>query len=326
MTNYKILIPRPISSEGLDYLKEKGYQIKFGKGTSPEIIAEDVVGCDAILVRADLITAKVLEAGRDLKVVSRHGVGIDNIDVKRATELGIYITNALESNANTVAEYVIGMLFLLSKRFIISEKALRDGDWELRNRKPGIDLESKTLGLIGMGKVGSLVAQKAVNGLSMQVIGYDPYLALEHFPASVRKVNSIDDILNVADFISIHVPYHVDTINLIGEREFGLMKKNAFFINAARGEVVDENALFNILKARQIAGAGIDVFTQEPIPNDHPFFQLDNIILTPHIAALTKECTVRMALQAAQGIHEVLSGITPTWWVNKEMQKIHKQG
>lgn len=321
MKNYRVLIPRPISKEGLEYLRDKGYDVKFGSGTTPEKIAEDVVGCDAILVRGDLITSKILEAGKDLKVVSRHGVGTDNIDVKRATELGVYVTNALESNAETVAEYVIGMLFMLSKRFLISEKALKEGNWEIRNQEPGMDLESKKLGLIGIGKVGSLVAKKAIHGLSMKVIGYDPFLSLDQFPPGVKIVDTMDDILKNADFVSVHVPYHAGTAKLLGMREFGLMKRNAFFINAARGEVVDEEALFTVLKNRGIAGAGVDVFTQEPIPRDHPFLQLDNIILTPHIAALTSECTVRMAVQAAQGIHEVLSGLTPTWWVNREMNQ-----
>jgi D-3-phosphoglycerate dehydrogenase len=317
MAAYKVLIPQDVAEEGKAYLRERGYEIKMGSGITVDAIKQDVVDCDAILARTAPFPAEVLEAGKKLKVVARHGVGVDNIDVAKATELGIQVTNARESNSNTVAELALGFIIALGRNLVLCDKAFRAGDFEIRNRLKGIDLEGKTLGVLGMGKIGRLLAMKAHYGLSMNIIGYDPYLKAEDFPEEVKKVDDWDEIFRTADFLSVHIPSTPETKKSIGKKEFGMMKQSAYFINAARGDVVVEEELVAALQNGDIAGAGLDVFEEEPPKKDHPIFALDNVVLTPHNAALTKECMIRMATHAAQGIDEVLNGRKPTWPVNK---------
>lgn len=316
MAKYKVLIPQDIVEEGKAYLRDRGYEIKMGKGITVEQIKEDVVDCDAILARTTPFPAEVLEAGNKLRVVGRHGVGVDNIDVKRATELGIYVTNARESICDTVAELVVGLIIALGRNMVRGDKAVRANDFEIRNRLKGIDLKGKTLGILGLGKIGQQVALKAHHGLSMNIIGYDPFLKASECPEEVVKVDDCDEIFKKSDFISVHIPSTKDTKRSIGKREFEMMKPSAYFINTARGDIVNEKELISVLDNKGIAGAGLDVFEQEPPAQDHPLYALDNVILTPHNASLTTECMIRMAVTAAQGIHEVLSGQKPTYPVN----------
>ncbi len=317
MAAYKVLIPQEIAEEGKTYLLEKGYEIKMGSGNSLEEIKKDVVDCDAILARLGPFTAEVLEAGKKLKVIARHGVGVDNIDVDKASELGIYVTNTPESNSNTVAELALGFIVSLARNLIVCDRAVRSGDFEFRNRKFGVDLEGKTLGVLGIGKIGRRLSLKAHHGLSMKVMGYDPFLPKENFPTEVKKIEERDELFSNSDFVSVHVPSAPETKKSIGMREFKLMKPGAFFINVARGDLLIEEDLIKALQEGVIAGAGLDVYEQEPPPKNHPFFTLENVILTPHNASHTKECMIRMAVQAAQGIDEVLSGKEPTWLVNR---------
>ena len=316
MAKYKVLIPQDVMQEGKDFLIEQGYEIKMGSGITVADIVKDVADCDAILARTAPFPAEVMEAGKKLRVIGRHGVGVDNIDCKKAEELGIWVTNAPESNSNTVAEHAIGLIVSLAHNIVRSDKAMRAGDFEIRNRVKGSDLEGKVLGVLGMGKIGRLVAQKAHFGLGMKVYGYDPYLKAENFPEYVTQVDEWDNMFKNSDYLTVHIPATPQTTNSIGAKEFGLMKKSAYIINAARGEVVDEKALVEALKNGSIAGAGLDVFEEEPPANDHPFFSMDNVVVTPHNAALTVECMIRMATHAAQGIHDVLSGKKPQWPVN----------
>jgi D-3-phosphoglycerate dehydrogenase len=318
---HKILIPQDISPEGKDWLTAKGYEIKMGRGTGPEEIAADLEDCDAILARTAKYPARVLEAGNKLKVISRHGVGVDNIDVEAATNLGIWVTYAPESNAATVAEHTIAAILTLARRFFTLDRETRRGNWESRNSILGTDVAGLTLGLVGLGRIGARVAQKAALGLEMKVIGYDPFLPPERYPSVVTPVKSLDEILAQGDFISLHAPATEATRRLIGAREFSLMKKTAYFINAARGELVDEGALIEALQKGLIAGAAIDVYEKEPPEGNNPLFGLNNVLLTPHNASQTRQCMIRMALHAAQGIHEVLSGQEPTWPVNKPARR-----
>ncbi|MDZ4165717.1 MAG: hydroxyacid dehydrogenase [Smithellaceae bacterium] len=313
---YKVLIPQDIVAEGKDYLLARGYEIKMGSGIAPEQIAADVAGCDAILARTANFPARVIEAGDRLKVISRHGIGTDNIDVAKATERGIWVTYAPESNANTVAEYTIGCLIALARQFIRADRETRAGNWEIRNKLTGLDLEGMVLGIVGLGRIGRRVARKAALGLDMQVLGYDPFLPPSQFPEQVRPVATIEELLSAADFVTLHLPATEATRGSFGGKEFKRMKPSAYFINAARGDIVDEAALLASLQHGEIAGAALDVFVQEPADRDNPLFSLDNVLVTPHNAALTRQCMTRMALHAAQGIDEVLSGKRPTWPVN----------
>ena len=313
---YQVLVPQDVAQPGKDYLRERGHEIKMGSGITAEAIATDVVDCDAILARTAPFPAKVLEAGKKLKVISRHGVGYDNIDVARATELGIWVTFAPESNANTVAEHTIGCILTLARNFIQLDRETRAGNWGIRDKLLGTDLAGKVLGIVGLGKIGRRVAQKASHGLDMKVVAYDPFLRQEQMAEFATPVMSMDDVFSVADFVTLHIPGGASTRGVVGKKMFALMKKTAFFINASRGDVVAEADLIEALRNGAIAGAAIDVYEKEPPQKDNPLMSMSNVLLTPHNASQTRECMIRMALHAAQGIDEVLSGKRPTWPVN----------
>jgi D-3-phosphoglycerate dehydrogenase len=273
-----------------------------------------------LLIRTAPVTEAVLKAGSKLKVVGRHGTGVDNIDIQTATELGIYVTNAPESNANSVAEQAIGLMIACARNFIKGNRELVKGNFEIRNQIKGVDLEKKTVGIIGLGRIGSFVAKKAILGLDMSVIAYDPYADKENVAPEIELVDKVDDIFQCADFVTLHLPSTPETKGMVGKREFEMMKSSAYIINTARGDLIHETELVEALQTNQIAGAGLDVYAQEPPQNDHPLFTLDNVMLTPHNSTLTKECMVRLAVHAAIGIHEVLSGQKPTWPVNEPKQ------
>jgi D-3-phosphoglycerate dehydrogenase len=318
---YRVLIPQDVAQSGKDYLRDRGYETKMGSGITVEAIAADVVDCDAILARTAPFPAKVLEAGKKLKVISRHGVGYDNIDVPKATELGIWVTFAPESNANTVAEHTIGCILTLVRNFIQLDRETRAGNWGIRDKLLGTDLAGKVLGIVGLGKIGRRVAQKASRGLDMKVVAYDPFLRQEQMAEFATPVMSMDDVFSVADFVTLHIPGGASTRGVVGKKMFTLMKKTAFFINASRGDVVVEADLIEALRNGTIAGAAIDVYEKEPPQKDNPLLSMSNVLLTPHNASQTRECMIRMALHAAQGIDEVLSGKRPTWPVNNPAKR-----
>lgn len=318
---FTVLIPQDIAKEGKQYLAEHGYEIRMGSGISVDILKKEVADCEAILARTALFPAEVIRAGKKLKVIARHGVGVDNIDVDTATRLGIFVTNAPLSNANSVAEHVIGLMIALARNMIRCDREFRNGNFEIRNQLEGLDLEGKTLGLIGIGRIGSRVAKKAALGLEMKVIGYDPYVRQNSVIPELKLASDREYVFKNADFISLHTPSIKQTKDPVGKKEFELMKPTAYVINTARGDIIDEAELIRALREKKIAGAALDVFEQEPPAKDNPLFGFDNVILTPHHAAHTKEAKMRMALHAAMGIDEVLSGKKPRWSVNNPIIK-----
>lgn len=313
---YQVLIPQDVAQPGKDYLRDRGYKIKMGSGITVEAIVADVVDCDAILARTAPFPAKVIEAGKKLQVISRHGVGYDNIDVARATELGVWVTFAPESNANTVAEHTLGCILTLARNFIQLDRETRAGNWEVRDKLLGSDLSGKTLGIVGLGKIGRRVAQKASRGLDMKVVGFDPFLKPEEMAEFATVATAIDEVFRVADFVTMHIPGGASNRGIVDKKLLALMKKTAFFINASRGDVVAEADLIEALRNETIAGAAIDVYEKEPPQKDNPLMNMSNVLVTPHNASQTRECMIRMALHAAQGIDEVLTGKRPTWPVN----------
>lgn len=312
---YKVLIPEEIAPEGKEYLREKGYEIKMGSGLTEDDIVRDVADCDAILIRNQPLTRRIIDAAPKLKVVGRHGVGVDALDIPYATEKGIWITNAPLSNYKAVAEHTLFLMLACAKYIHVVDREFHAGNFEIRNSLMTIELEGKTLGLLGLGRIGRSVAEKA-RVFGMNIVGYDPYLPQELVPSYVKRLSTKEEVLREADFVSLHMPSTAENRHLIGEKELSLMKPTAFLINTARGGIVEEGALTQALKAGIIAGCALDVFEQEPPDTTAELFQLENAILTPHNAAHTWESTARMGLHAAQGIHEVLSGQEPTWPVN----------
>jgi D-3-phosphoglycerate dehydrogenase / 2-oxoglutarate reductase len=312
---YKVLIPQGVDQSGIDALSELGYHIRMGSGITPEILKDEIADCDALYLRTAIITREILEHAGKLKVISRYGVGVDNIDLKAAEELGIWVTNSPVANVTTVAEHTIGFIVACARNFYRGDLATRTGDFEYRNRDIGFDIAGKTLGLLGIGKIASEVARRARLGLDMNVIAYDPYADRDRLPEGVDLVEDREALFRSADFISVHVPATAETRGSIGAEEFSMMKKTAYFINCGRGLIVREEDLVAALQNDRIAGAALDVFNPEPPAGNNPLFALKNVILSPHNAGLTQEAAVRISMDAVRGIDDVLNGRRPEFAV-----------
>ncbi|KOA19720.1 hydroxypyruvate reductase [Clostridium homopropionicum DSM 5847] len=311
---YKIAIPQPITELGMEYLRERGYEIIEGTGlTDYDTLKQLLANADGLLARTADYPKEVLSAAKKLKVIGRFGVGTDNLDLEYCRQNGIWVAIAPEANSNAVAEHTIGLIMATARQFVQMDKLTRMGNWEARNANKGRDVSGKVLGLIGMGRIGSLVAQKAALGLSMKVIVYDPYLDLNKVPEYVSTVKSMDEILSQADFISTHLPATNETKNMVNKAFFSKMKNTAYFINCARGSIVDEGSLYWALSNKIIAGAACDVFQKEPASKENPLFSLDNIIVSPHNAALTFETMDSMGLEASMAIDNVLNNCEPKY-------------
>lgn len=309
----QVLIPSDISEVGKQYLRDRGYEIKMGRGLDEDTIIADAQGCDAMLVRNEPITRRILENIPSVKVISKHGVGLDKIDLEAAAEQNIWVTNGPLSNAIAVAEHTMMLLLACAKKLVRFDLAIRSGDYNIRNTMKGMDVEGKTIGIIGCGKIGSMVAKKCVHGFDMKAVGYDPFVPSEARLPEIEYVDTMEDVFRRADFVSLHVSATKDNAGFVNKDLISLMKPTAYLLNAARGTIVNEADLYEALHSGRIAGAGLDVYAQEPPSADNPLFTLPNITVTPHNASLTHETTDRMGLHAAQGIDEVLSGGTPTW-------------
>ena len=312
----KVLIPQPIPEDGVQFLRSKGYEVVMGTGFDVESLKREIVDADAVLARTALYPAEVIEAGNRLRVSARFGVGTDNIDSKRAEELGIYVTIAKNGNACSVAEHTIALMLACAKLLFPGHAAVSAGDWEFRNRRHPLELSGKTLGIIGVGSIGSRVANKAHYGFDMEIVGYDPYVDRSALPSHIQMMDSLEELLERSDVVSVHTPSNEETRGMIGAEAFRRMKSHAILINCARGGIVDEDALYRALREGDIASAGMDVFREEPAPADHPLFTLPNFIASPHIAALTGDANRVTGLLAVESIDDVLSGRTPKYPIN----------
>jgi len=271
-------------------------------------ILERAPAADAILVRTTRLSAAAIDGATGLKIVSRHGVGYDNVDMAALNRRGIPLTLVGNVNALSVAEHTLFMMLDLAKRGIEHDRATRTGNWKFRDDFGATELSGKTLLLLGFGRIGREVTKRA-QPFGMTVMAYDPYVRdAAMLAARVMPVARLDDALTRADYISVHLPLSAETKGVIGARAFGLMKPTAIVISTARGGLVDEAALIEALKSRRIRAAGLDVFEQEPPAADHPFFGLDNLLLSPHTAGLTQECAMRMAVVSARNVLDGLDG------------------
>ncbi len=275
--------------------------------TEAEIL-ERTPNADAILVRTTKLTAAAIDRATRLKIVSRHGVGYDNVDLAALDRRGIPLTLVGNVNALSVAEHTMFLILDLAKRGLEYDRATRTGNWKLRDTFGATELSGKTLLLLGFGRIGREVAKRA-QPFGMTVMAYDPFVRdAAMLAARVMPVAKLDDALRVADYVSVHMPMTPETRGIIGARALGLMKSSAIVISTARGGLVDEAALVEALKTRRIRAAGLDVFEEEPPPADHPFFAFDNILLSPHMAGLTEECAMRMAMVSANNVLAGLDG------------------
>ncbi len=317
----KILIVQPIHERGVQVFDDR-FDVRVASDPSVATVVKEIKGVEGVVVRTAPFPREIIEAADALKVIGRHGVGVDNIDVKAATKKGIIVVNTPTANATSVAEHTLTVIGALAKQMTVYNREMRVGQWEIRNSYRAVDLDGKTLGLVGIGRIGSLVARKAAAAFNMKVIAFDPYVAPEKArEIGIALVAASDDIFRQADVVSLHTPLTPETRGFVNAARLRLMKSTAYLVNFSRGEVLDEKALYEALKTGVIAGAAIDVFDPEPPLNDNPLFELDNIIVSPHSAALTQECVIRMATGAAEGVVDVLTGRRPQFVVNPEVIK-----
>jgi D-3-phosphoglycerate dehydrogenase len=312
----KVLIAQPIYEEGINLLLNQGFEVKKLPDHSIETLKREISDADAILVRDAHVSREVIKCAKNLKVISRHGAGLERIDVETAYEMGIRVTRTPIANSVSVAEHTLAMMLALSKNLLRVDRENRNGNFNIRHDLYGFELMGKTLGILGMGNIGRRLAKRALYGLEMRVVGYDPYVDPNLLDEDIVLADNFYDVLRAGDFVTLHLPLNKDTIGIIGLEQFKLMKQTAFFINCARGPIVKEEELVIALRQGFIAGAGIDVYDPDPPVADHPLFAMDSVIVTPHTAAHTHEAMRNMAVQAAQGIIEVLTGKQPTWEAN----------
>ncbi|MEJ5229960.1 MAG: hydroxyacid dehydrogenase [Pseudothermotoga sp.] len=319
------MIVQPIHENGVKLLKQAGFDVVQASSADPQVVAQEIKDIDGVIVRTAPFTAQIIQNATKLKVIARHGVGVDNIDVEEASKRGIYVVNTPNANALSVAEGTIMFILALAKRIKEMDRATRDGKFKIRDEFSTVDIDGKVLGLVGLGRIGSLVARKSQAAFSMKVLAYDPYVSKQKAQDLGVELVSLKELLERSDFVSIHVPLTNETKNLIGEAQLRMMKPTAFIINMSRGPVWDEMAVVKALNEGWIKGAATDVFVDEPPALDHPFLKCEKILLTPHNSALTQECVIRMAEGAAQGVIEVLTGKEPQFPVNVELLKKYRK-
>ena len=298
----RVLVREPIADAGISLLRSR-FEVDEDQTTPLEEIIADY---DAIVIRsATKLTAELIDAATNLKMIGRAGVGVDNVDVEAATRRGIVVANAPESTVVSAAEQTVGLIVALARNIPQAHAALKQGRWE-RSKWGGIELEGKTLGVLGFGRIGQQVARRAI-GLGMQVVAYDPFVADERFrELGVDRADTEDDVLTVADFVTLHSPLTDETRGMINRESIGKMKDGARIVNAARGALVDEDALAEALVSGKLAGAALDVFSAEPY--NGPLLAIDSVVVTPHLAASTDEAQDRAGLIIAEQVCAALEG------------------
>jgi len=316
MRPFKVLLYEDMHEAGKALLREKT-EVLFAKSLDEMSLIEETKEVDGVIIRANgKVTRKIMESAPKLKVVGRHGVGLENIDLEAAVEKGIWVVNTPDANDISVAEHFFGLAIILSKMLKKADIALREGRFEVRYQYIGNELHGKTLGILGFGRIGRSVGRIGHKGFDMKVLYYDALRYEETEKELKARKASLEEVLSQSDYISINLPMLPETKGLLGEREFGLMKPSAFIINLARGPIWDEKALHQVLKEKKIAGAGSDVYEVEPAAKGHPLFDLENFVGTPHMAAHTEEALRRMSL-VAEDVIRVLEGKTPLHPVNQ---------
>jgi D-3-phosphoglycerate dehydrogenase len=310
----KVLVAENIGASGIELLREH-FDVELADGWSREELAERIGTYDGILIRSGTkLDAELIERATSLRAVGRAGVGVDNVDVPAATKRGIVVANAPQSNVITAAEHTMALLLALARNVPQAHASLISGKWE-RSKFSGVELHSKTLGILGFGRIGQLVAQRA-RGFGLHVIAFDPYVASERYrELGVEKAESSDDVYAVADFLTLHLPKTPDTEGWLNAEALAKCKEGVRVLNVARGPLVVEDDLKAALDSGRVGGAALDVFSSEPV-TEHPLFGYPNVIVTPHLGASTSEATDRAGYQAAEQVVAALTGGVVTSAVN----------
>lgn len=320
----KVLLSQEIHPEGRKLLEGK-FDVKVAPSAAEAELIEAVKDVEAIILRTNAkITRKIIENAAKLKIISRTGAGVDNVDVDAATEKGILVCNLPAVNNVSVAEHAVALIMHLAKQLSAMDKAVREGKWSIRNSNIAVELEGKILGVIGMGSIGALVAKKCHDGLGMKILAYDPYTKERFKDCDYEFVDDLKELFRRADFVTLHCPDTPQTRGMVTRNLIYSMKTTAYLINTARGTLIDEKALIDALKERRIAGAGLDVFTEEPPEKDNELLKLDNVVLSPHSAAMTKEATIRMSTEAVRAVIDYFEGRQPKHIFNSN--ELRKKG
>ena len=314
----KVLITDKMAEEAIQLLKDTGYDVTYDE-MDRDTLLKEIPNYTALMVRGRTKAVKeIVEAGANgnLKVIGRAGIGVDNVDIETAGKHGIPVVNAPTGSTASVAELAIGHMLVLSRHLSKANLTMKKGEWAKKQLK-GNELGGKTLGLIGCGNIGKLTG-KFAHAFGMNIIGFDPFISKDDMKKDgIEKIEELAELMGKSDFISLHLPHSPKTHHIVNEEMISKMKPTAYLINCSRGGTVDEKALYNALKDDKIAGAGLDVFEKEP-PEGSPLLQLNNISLTPHIGANTKEGQIRAGTVCAEQIIKVLKGEEPDFWVNKK--------
>jgi len=316
MTTAKVLISDKLSDVGLDVLRSAaGIEADYKPGLSEDELAECIGDYDGLVIRSgSKVTAKVLAAAERLRVVGRAGIGVDNIDVPVASRRGVVVMNTPTGNAVTTAEHALSLMMSLARKIPQATASMRAGKWE-KSKFQGREIAGKTLGIVGLGNIGRIVADRA-KGLKLNVIAHDPVVSEERASELGIGLVSTDELFKRSDFITVHAPLVDGTRGLLGREAFAQMKKGVLIVNAARGGIVDEEALAEAIREKRVAGAALDVFVEEPPAADHPLLSLDEVIVTPHLGASTSEAQERVAREICQQVVDYLTNDSITNAIN----------
>jgi len=315
----RVLLCQDIHPDGRRVLEGKAQLVVAPdprEGTVRSMIGE----FHGVIVRtATRLGRQTIDAASSLEVIARTGVGVDNVDVEAATRRGIPVCYTPEANYASVVEHTLAFILALAKQLPMMDEAVREGRFHVRYDYRAVDVAKKTAGVIGLGRIGREVARRCLDALDMRVMAYDPYVEPRSVDERIELVPDLDAVFERADFVTMHVPYAKQTHHLVNAGLLSRMRPGSYLINTSRGAVVDEPALVRALSEGTIAGAALDVFEEEPPDSDNPLLKLSNVILTPHSAALSKQCAARMAVDAAQGVLDVLEGRKPRYVFNPEV-------
>lgn len=304
MSDIKVLVADDLSNAAVEIMTKAGLKVDVKTGLPPAELGAIIGEYQGLAVRsATKVTADILAKATNLKIVGRAGVGVDNIDVKAATERKVQVINTPAGNAIAAGELAVAYMFALARKIPQSTASMKKGEWE-KKKFAGVEITGKTLGVVGFGNIGRQVGERGV-GLKMKVLAYDPMIPSGATPPAGVEYASFEDLVKRADFISLHLPLTPETKNLFGKETLLKMKKGAYLINCARGGIVDENALYEVMKGGHLAGAALDVFEKEPC-GPLPLFELDNVLASPHLGASTKEAQEKVAVELAEVFVEFL--------------------
>lgn len=302
----RVLVAEKIADAGIALLR-RDFEVDVNTGLEPEQLLEIIGDYDGLIVRsATQVTAEVFERAHNLKIVGRAGVGVDNVDVTAATQRGVIVANAPTSNVVSAAEHTVALLLAQARNIPAATASLKSGKWE-RSKFEGVELLGKTVGIIGLGRIGALVAQR-LSGFGVKLIGYDPYITKEHAAQiGVERFDTLDEVLERADLITVHLPKSKETIGMFGAEQFAKMKDGVRLVNTARGGIYETEALEQALKSGKVAGASIDVYEKEPTTSS-PLFDFDQVVVTPHLGASTAEAQDKAGVMIAEQIAAGLKG------------------